>query len=62
MIQRRTVGIVGTGNVGEHGDSEVPLWSSASIGGQPILDRMVLGRTWDRAAEAILGDQRSVAG
>jgi L-lactate dehydrogenase len=34
--------------LGEHGDSEVPLWSSASIGGLPILDRTVLGRPWDR--------------
>lgn len=24
--------------VGEHGDSEVPLWSSASVGGVPVLD------------------------
>lgn len=36
--------------LGEHGDSEVPLWSSASIGGQPILDRTVLGHPWDREA------------
>ena len=24
--------------VGEHGDSEIPLWSSASIGGVPLLE------------------------
>ncbi len=33
---------------GEHGDSEVPLWSSASIGGVPLLD-------WrDAAGEKVL--------
>lgn len=42
--------------LGEHGDSEVPLWSSATIGGQPILDRTVLGRPWDRAAMDALFD------
>ena len=36
--------------LGEHGDSEVPLWSTASIGGQPIQDRTVLARSWDRTA------------
>ena len=29
--------------VGEHGDSEIPLWSSASIGGVPVTD-LVAGR------------------
>ena len=24
--------------VGEHGDSEIVLWSSASVGGTPLLD------------------------
>lgn len=28
--------------VGEHGDSEIPLWSSATIGGVPQP------RSWDR--------------
>ena len=34
--------------LGEHGDSEVPIWSNATIGGQPILDEAVLGRPFDR--------------
>lgn len=33
--------------VGEHGDSEVPLWSSADIGGVSIVKHTVLGRTFD---------------
>lgn len=43
--------------LGEHGDSEVPLWSSASIGGQPILDRTVLGRSWNTAEMDALFDR-----
>ena len=34
--------------LGEHGDSEVPIWSNANIGGQPILDRTVLGKPFER--------------
>lgn len=34
--------------LGEHGDSEVPIWSNATIGGQPILDETVLGQPFDR--------------
>jgi L-lactate dehydrogenase len=30
--------------VGEHGDSEVPLWSSARIGGVPLVDHTISGR------------------
>ena len=33
--------------LGEHGDSEVPVWSNATIGGQPIHRETVLGRDWD---------------
>ena len=33
--------------VGEHGDSEVPLWSSAQIGSLSILDAKVLGKAFD---------------
>jgi len=33
--------------LGEHGDSEVPIWSNATIGGQHIRGRAVLGREWD---------------
>lgn len=42
--------------VGEHGDSEVPLWSSATIGGLPLRDRTVLGRPFDREAMDALFD------
>jgi len=33
--------------IGEHGDSEVPLWSSARIGGVP-LDQVISGRPFKR--------------
>ena len=33
--------------LGEHGDSEVPIWSNATIGGQNIHERTVLGKAWD---------------
>ena len=34
--------------LGEHGNSEVPIWSTATIGGQPIMDQTVLGQPFDR--------------
>jgi L-lactate dehydrogenase len=43
--------------LGEHGDSEVPLWSSASIGGQPVLDRTVHDVSWNAAEMDALFDQ-----
>ncbi len=33
--------------LGEHGDSEVPIWSSASIGGQLIYKHTVLGKQFN---------------
>lgn len=33
--------------IGEHGDSEVPLWSSADIGGVSIVKHTVLGKAFD---------------
>ena len=33
--------------LGEHGDSEVPIWSNATIGGQTIYERTVLGKDWE---------------
>jgi L-lactate dehydrogenase len=33
--------------IGEHGDTEVPVWSSALIGSLPIAGTTVLGRTFD---------------
>ena len=29
--------------LGEHGDTEVPIWSTANIGGVPLIDNMILG-------------------
>lgn len=43
--------------LGEHGDSEVPLWSTAEIGGLPLVDRTVLGRAFDRPAMDALFDR-----
>ena len=34
--------------VGEHGDSEVPLWRSARIGGVPLVNQTISGRSFDR--------------
>lgn len=33
--------------LGEHGDSEVPIWSNATIAGQRIQGRTVLGQPWE---------------
>lgn len=43
--------------LGEHGDSEVPIWSSAAIGGQPIQNRAVLEKPYDQAAMDHLFEQ-----
>ncbi|OED47261.1 hypothetical protein ACH42_03140 [Endozoicomonas sp. (ex Bugula neritina AB1)] len=34
--------------LGEHGDSEVPLWSTADIGGLPILNNTINGKLFDK--------------
>ncbi len=34
--------------LGEHGDSEVPIWSQASIGGKPIKNKTVLGKQFNQ--------------
>jgi L-lactate dehydrogenase len=36
--------------LGEHGDSEVPIWSTADIAGTPLLNNTILGKPFDRAA------------
>ena len=36
--------------LGEHGDSEIPVWSSASIGGLPVLQNTINGVAYDRPA------------
>lgn len=33
--------------LGEHGDSEVPIWSQANIGGKPIKDDTVMGKKFN---------------
>lgn len=44
--------------IGEHGDSEVPLWSSANIGGIPLTEF----ERWDRAAmDEIFAQTRDAA-
>jgi L-lactate dehydrogenase len=35
--------------IGEHGDSEVPVWSKASIGGLRLAERTVLGKPFEKA-------------
>ena len=48
--------------LGEHGDSEVPIWSQASIGGQPLLKGDVLDVPFDRAAlQALFEKARDAA-
>jgi len=48
--------------LGEHGDSEVPIWSNATIGGQLIHRETVLGREWDEdTMEAIFEQARNAA-
>jgi L-lactate dehydrogenase len=36
--------------LGEHGDSEVPIWSSATIGGQSLMHQEINGRPFDPSA------------
>ena len=48
--------------LGEHGDSEVPIWSNATIGGQRIQGRTVLGREWERETmQSIFEQSRDAA-
>lgn len=39
--------------VGEHGDSEIPLWSSASIGGVPVTELLSEAERDEMAAEVV---------
>lgn len=34
--------------LGEHGDSEVPIWSQANIGGKPLVNNTVMGKPYNR--------------
>jgi L-lactate dehydrogenase len=48
--------------VGEHGDSEVPVWSSANIAGTPLRQSAVLGRAYDpEALQALFERVRTAA-
>ena len=48
--------------VGEHGDSEVPLWSSARIGGVSLVDHTISGQAFDKdAMEALFERVRNAA-
>lgn len=53
---------VDAGIFGEHGDSEVPIWSRASIGGMRLVDGTVLGKRFDRGAMDALFEQVRYAG
>lgn len=48
--------------LGEHGDSEVPIWSSARVGGRPLVDHDVLGTPFDTGAlHALFEEARDAA-
>lgn len=48
--------------LGEHGDSEVPIWSNAAIGNQLIQDGSVIGKTFDEASmQKLFEDARDAA-
>ncbi|MEM1128743.1 MAG: L-lactate dehydrogenase [Bacteroidota bacterium] len=48
--------------LGEHGDSEVPIWSAADIGGLPLRDNPVRGHTFDKQAmERLFEDVKRAA-
>jgi L-lactate dehydrogenase len=36
--------------LGEHGDSEVPIWSAADIAGKPLLNNTILGKSFNQDA------------
>lgn len=48
--------------LGEHGDSEVPIWSQANIGGKPIKDTVVMGKHFDqKAMDSIFDEAKNAA-
>ncbi|MFH5884570.1 L-lactate dehydrogenase [Halalkalibaculum sp. DA3122] len=48
--------------LGEHGDSEVPIWSQANIGGKPIRNSVVMNRHFKREVmESIFDDAKNAA-
>lgn len=48
--------------LGEHGDTEVPVWSNASIGGLRIQERPVLGKPFDEETMRRLFERVRYAG
>jgi len=48
--------------LGEHGDSEVPIWSNAQIGGLRIQERPVLGKPFDEGSMNALFERVRYAG
>ncbi|MGD8748735.1 MAG: L-lactate dehydrogenase [Balneolaceae bacterium] len=48
--------------LGEHGDSEVPIWSQANIGGKPIVHSTIMGKPYNREAlDQIYKESRNAA-
>lgn len=48
--------------LGEHGDSEVPIWSQANIGGKNIKDSVVMGHHFNpEIMESIFDDAKNAA-
>ncbi|MDR8391299.1 L-lactate dehydrogenase [Aliifodinibius sp. S!AR15-10] len=48
--------------LGEHGDSEVPIWSQANIGGKPIRDKVVMGKHFNPdVMESIFDEAKNAA-
>ncbi len=43
--------------LGEHGDTEVPVWSAANIGGVPLVDHSICGKPFQAAEMNRLFDQ-----
>ncbi len=43
--------------LGEHGDTEVPIWSSAHIGGSRLLDNQIGGISFDRSKMQLLFEE-----
>ncbi len=48
--------------LGEHGDSEVPIWSQANIGGKPIKDTVVMGKHFNpEVMDSIFNEAKNAA-
>jgi L-lactate dehydrogenase len=48
--------------LGEHGDSELPIWSKATIGGKPVSQGEIMGKSMDKdKREAIFKETKEAA-